>query len=63
MSDPLDIASERAEMFRENAARQKKPAGPQANGRCYYCDEELGDDHSRWCDADCRDAWQKEQRR
>ncbi len=62
MSDNLDIATDREELFRENALRARKPAGPEATGRCFYCDEALGDGQ-RWCDADHRDAWLKEQNR
>ena len=30
-------------------------------GVCFYCEEPTGTDH-RWCDIECRDAWQKENR-
>lgn len=62
-SDPFDIASEREQMFRDNAARVKKPEGPVPTGFCLYCEEPLGNDFSRWCDAQHRDAWEKEQAR
>lgn len=62
MPDEFDLASEREELDRENSLRVRKPAGPQPNGRCHFCDE-IVDDHSRWCDTDCRDGWQREQNR
>ena len=53
MSDNLDIAAEREELERTFAQSIRKPAGPVATGRCLHCDDR------RWCDADCRDAWQR----
>jgi len=31
-----------------------------ANGECWFCGEYLPAGH-RWCDASCRDDWQREQ--
>lgn len=62
--DDADITAERdvAEAPLRWAASQK-PVGPQPNGRCHYCDE-IVDDYSRWCPGtECRDLWQKEQRK
>jgi hypothetical protein len=61
--DDADITGERAEQYHADAlARSRKPAGPEATGRCHWCDEIVGDTH-RWCpDTDCRDQWEKEQR-
>ena len=61
--DEADITSERAEQYHAEAlAKSRKPAGPQPNGLCHFCDELVGDEH-RWCpDTDCRDQWEKEQR-
>lgn len=39
-------------------AASRKPTGPTATGRCLYCDEIVSDDQ-RWCDGDCRDAWER----
>lgn len=58
MSDDLDIAAEREELERSFAQTIRKPAGPIATGRCLYCDEITGEER-RWCDAGCRDAWQR----
>lgn len=57
MSDSFDIASEREELERQMARTVRQPEGPQATGRCLFCDEETP---HRWCDADCRDSWEKE---
>jgi len=49
---------------RDNAlalAFYRKPTGPIETGYCLHCGEELT--HRRWCDSDCRDAWQLKQRR
>ena len=62
MSDNLDIASEREELARSMALTVKKPEGPVPTGRCLYCDE-IVDDAQRWCDSECRDAWQDLPRR
>jgi len=35
------------------------PEGPQANGRCHWCDEIVAD-HLRFCDADCRDDYERQ---
>ena len=63
MADIVDLTTERDE--REHDARMaacKKPTGPLANGSCYYCGERIPEP-MRWCDADCRNAWQGEQGR
>lgn len=60
MADEVDMTTERQE--REEAylrAASRKPAGPIATGRCLYCDEIVGDE-TRWCDAACRTAYEKE---
>jgi hypothetical protein len=57
MADPTDIATEREELARNAALTQRKPEGPQATGRCLYCDEPLT--HGRWCNAQHRDLWEK----
>lgn len=62
MSDDIDRAQNEVERNLAEALRSRKPAGPVANGRCYYCGELL-DDVSRWCGARCRDDWEKLTRR
>lgn len=43
----------------KHQAEQKRKPKVQATGKCLYCGEELAEG-LRWCDADCRDDWQKE---
>jgi hypothetical protein len=59
VSDNLDIASEREELARQAAITAPRPTGPVATGRCLHCDEIVAD-IQRWCDVDCRDAWQRD---
>lgn len=61
MSDDADHASSLEELQRHtaiNKARQQ-PELP-VTGFCYYCAEPLNG--LRFCDADCRDLFEKEQR-
>jgi hypothetical protein len=58
MPDELDLASEREEFARTHARNVRKPEAPAATGLCLYCDEDVASPR-RWCDTDCRDAWDK----
>lgn len=61
--DPHDRASEQEEQMREHAlAQSRKASGPAPKGACLYCGERLPIP-MRWCDADCRNDWQEEQRK
>lgn len=63
MSDIADKAQDHIErQLPHTIAGSKKPEGPEANGRCHYCDEIVADEH-RWCDTACRDAWQRDNQR
>ena len=55
-----DDASMREEHFLKITLSTRKPAGPVATGRCFYCNAELSDNR-RWCDEWCRDDWNLEQ--
>lgn len=46
------------ERDRALALKQRRPEGPAAVGACLHCDEPLADGR-RWCDAGCRDDWQR----
>jgi hypothetical protein len=59
--DIIDQANETAEIFRRSALSQRKPDGPEATGHCLNCDARLAA-RQRWCDAPCRDDWEKAQR-
>ena len=58
-ADPIDAASEQERMILDAAIAYRKPEGPSATGQCLHCEEPvaLG---VRWCDADCRDMWERE---
>ena len=62
MADDADRADQNVEYYRAEALRKRLPDGPAANGYCHYCDEELPDG-MRWCDSECRDAWEALARR
>lgn len=63
MADIADISDERIEKSLQDAIRTASLAkGPEATGRCLYCDEIVADT-MRWCDAGCRDGWEKDQKR
>jgi len=63
MADDIDLAQEREAIERDNCiANNKKPNGPTPTGYCHYCDEVLKHADQRFCNADCRDGWDKEQR-
>lgn len=62
MSDLIDDANETAELFLR-AALLNKQQSPILNatgvGFCLHCEKDLAPER-RWCDAACRDAWQRE---
>lgn len=62
MADFADLGADREERDRALALKVRAPEGPTATGACLCCGEPLADG-LRWCDAECRDAWQAEQRR
>ena len=60
MADIADIAHEQEELQRQSALAQatKSTKSPTATGRCLECDAPLP--HGmRWCDAICRDDWER----
>lgn len=63
LTDVLDRATHLEEMERANCLRNfRKPEAPAATGRCLYCDDDVPEGH-RWCSANHRDLWEKENRR
>ncbi len=62
MTDVSDQATEFEELRRDAALASRKPSGPPPCGECHFCEAELSDPSARWCDADCRDGWEKRQR-
>lgn len=59
--DIIDQGNVAAELFRRAAESQRKPEAPAATGFCFNCEARLRPG-ARWCDAGCRDDWQREQR-
>ena len=58
MPDLFDHLAEVEAIYRKAQLSQRKPTGPSATGFCLNCEEPLEDGH-RWCDADCRDDFEK----
>lgn len=60
--DDADRTQERIEieLALRLKARQQTPDLP-PTGSCYNCGEAVLSD-ARWCDADCRDDWQKREK-
>ena len=56
--DDADHASEREEQHRLAALAVRKQEGPTATGYCLCCGEPL-EDGRRWCDAFCRNGWER----
>ncbi len=55
-----DQAQDINERHTEESLKVRKPAGPPECGICHYCEEPII--MGRWCDTDCRDAWEAEQK-
>lgn len=49
-------------LHRALIALRHAPQGPVATGTCLFCETPLPR-HTRWCDPECRDAWQAEDKR
>lgn len=62
MADFADLGSAREQQDLQLALKKRRPEGPGATGVCLYCGVTLPT-AQRWCDAECRDAWQADQRR
>ena len=61
MTDIADLASEREELIRAAALAERKPEGPKATGHCLECGHPFAvhKDGRRWCNAECRDDWER----
>jgi hypothetical protein len=61
MPDEADIAQDAEERHLGMAmAMARGISGPAACGRCLFCGETAPEPALRWCDAWCRDQWQRE---
>lgn len=61
MADIVDIGNDRAQEILDDAiaaARRAASAPSEGTGECMFCSEALSDKR-RWCDADCRDMWER----
>lgn len=63
MADIVDLGNDRAEeILRDSIARVSMMArAPHFTGECAYCGAGLSHP-KRFCDSDCRDDWDREQR-
>jgi|GEM_PF-1079367 len=62
IADPLDRAAAETERAVEAALTFRQPEGPAADGECHNCGETVAPG-LRWCNAACRDDWEKDQKR
>lgn len=60
--DEADRADEQAEQTLRAALLRRLPAGPAATGVCLWCAIEVPPG-ARFCDRDCRDDWERAERR
>lgn len=61
MTEPMDEsdwATVREEEDRARALARRRPEGPGYTGHCAFCGDEV-EHPRRWCDADCRDEWER----
>lgn len=62
MSDQVDNANETADYLVKVMIGNAKRHEPIAKhtGHCLYCGKPTKDIKRRWCNADCRDDWERE---
>lgn len=56
--DEADIASDLMERELQLALRSRVWESQESTGHCLWCDKPL-EPGLRWCDADCRDDWER----
>lgn len=63
MSDIVDRGNEAADLFLDVALRnrQRDVKTPTAIGLCLNCGEST-EGERRWCDAECRDEWERDKK-
>lgn len=59
MVDEIDRQIVRDEQFLEAVRSFRYPEGPKPIGECLFCEEPIEETNRRWCDALCRDEWEK----
>ena len=60
--DEADRAQARMEQEAELLRRRPRAPDLPYTGQCYWCGETLPPPR-RWCDADCRDDWERDHAR
>lgn len=60
--DEADITSQRQEQELAFLLRARRPVQIQPKGACYFCDEPVSDKRL-FCDSDCRDDWERRQKK
>jgi hypothetical protein len=60
--DIADSAEQHEEKSRQIALQQRRKSGPEFTGHCANCGDDVGP-MMRWCDADCRDDWERREGR
>jgi hypothetical protein len=63
--DIIDEANDTAELFLDAAIRVRKAKAPKVPthgiGMCLNCSADCGD--KRWCDSECRNDWEADNKR
>ncbi|MCL2076028.1 MAG: hypothetical protein FWH15_06270 [Betaproteobacteria bacterium] len=60
MADLIDLAQAQSAPIEAAQLAYRRPAAPDATGYCLNCGEPIDD--RRWCDAACRDDWERRDR-
>jgi hypothetical protein len=58
MADDIDLTAERLEHEMRRLLALRRQAGPKPTGECLWCGEPIAPG-LRWCDAECRDDWER----
>lgn len=58
MADFADESGMLSEKLLNIALMNKRPEGPRVTGKCHFCGEPV-EAPRRWCDAECRDLYEK----
>lgn len=60
MTDIADRGEAYQAKLNADALRIRMPEGPKPTGFCFFCHTPVKGQR-RWCDAECRDDWEREQ--
>lgn len=61
MADEVDLANRKTDAELKDLIERRRPSGPVARGVCYACGDRVGKVR-RWCDAVCRNDWERTQK-